>query len=109
MNTLRSTAVVAAVAVLSLSAVAFADSPPAGQQLFESKCAVCHGKDGAGQTAMGKKLALKDLRSPEVQKMTDAGMIELTTKGKGKMPAFKGKLTDAQITDIIAYIRTLKK
>ena len=36
-------------------------------------------------------------------------MIAATTNGMGKMPAFKGKLTDAQIKDSVAYFRTFAK
>jgi mono/diheme cytochrome c family protein len=35
-------------------------------------------------------------------------MIKSTTDGKAKMPAFKGKLTDSQISEVVSYIRTLK-
>jgi mono/diheme cytochrome c family protein len=36
-------------------------------------------------------------------------MIAITTNGEGKMPAFKGKLTDAQIKDSVSYFRSLAK
>jgi mono/diheme cytochrome c family protein len=36
-------------------------------------------------------------------------MMAETKAGKGKMPAFAGKLTDAQIKDAVAYVRTLQK
>ncbi len=39
----------------------------------------------------------------------DARLIASTANGKGKMPAYKGKLTDAQIKDVVAYMRTLEK
>jgi len=42
-------------------------------------------------------------------KATSVELIEATTNGKGKMPAYKGKLTDAQIKDVVTYIRTLQK
>ena len=89
--------------------VAGGDAASAGQTVYNSKCASCHGKDGAGQTAQGKKHNLKDLGSAEVQKMTDAQMIELTTKGKNKMPAYEKKLTAEQIKDVVAYVRMFKK
>ena len=47
--------------------------------------------------------------SPDVLKETDAEMIAVIKNGKGKMPAFAGKLTDAQIDDVVAYIHTLQK
>jgi mono/diheme cytochrome c family protein len=53
-------------------------------------------------------MGVRDFNSPEVAKQTDAQMIELTKKGKGKMPAFESKLTDDQIKGLIKFIRTLK-
>jgi len=80
-----------------------------GAATFKAKCAMCHGPDGAGQTTMGKNLKLRDLRSAEVQKQTDADLTKWITDGKGKMPAYKGKLSDADIHALVAFIRTLKK
>ena len=77
--------------------------------LFKSKCAACHGPDGKGATAMGKKLGIKDLNSPEVSKMSDAELFDITKKGKNKMPAYDKKLTDDQIKDLVKYIRNLGK
>jgi len=59
-------------------------------------------------TPMGKAMKLRDLRSPDVQKLTDAELTKVTTDGKEKMPAYKGKLTDADISALVAYMRTLK-
>jgi len=42
-------------------------------------------------------------------KASDADLIAATTNGKGKMPAYKTQLTDAQISALITYIRTLQK
>jgi mono/diheme cytochrome c family protein len=77
--------------------------------LYKTKCAMCHGPDGSGNTPTGKAMKVTDLRSDEVQKKTDAQLIESTTNGKGKMTAFKGKLTDAQIKDLVKYVRELAK
>ena len=40
--------------------------------LFKTKCSVCHAADGSGSGQMGKALQVPDLRSEEVQKLTDA-------------------------------------
>lgn len=80
-----------------------------GAAIYKAKCAMCHGADGAGQTAMGKNMKLRDLRSAEVQKQTDAALVKWIADGKGKMPAYKGKLTPADIDALVAFIRTLKK
>lgn len=77
--------------------------------LFLDKCANCHGADGAGQTVRGKKLKLPDLRSAEVQRMTDAQMNDLIAKGKGDMPGYAKVIQDRQIKELVAYLRSLAK
>jgi len=91
---------------LLISASAFAAD---GAAVYKAKCASCHGPDGAGQSAMGKKMNLRDLGSPEVQKQTDAELYAWTADGKGKMPAYKAKLTEAEIKALVSFMRTLKK
>jgi cytochrome c6 len=90
--------------LVTLARPAMADDAEA---LYKSKCQVCHGADGKG-TAAGQKLGAKDFHSPEVQKQSDAELIELTKQGKGKMPGYDKKLTDDQIKQLIKYIRSLK-
>src|SRR5919109_2381825 len=80
-----------------------------GADLYKAKCASCHGASGAGDTAIGKNLKLKDLSSAEVQKQSDAELATIVEKGKKPMPAYEGKLTKDQIQELVKYIRTLKK
>jgi mono/diheme cytochrome c family protein len=81
-----------------------------GGDVFKAKCAACHSADGSGSSAMGKQLQAPDLRSEDVQKKSDADLITATTNGVGKkMPAYKGKLTDDQIKQVVVYIRELAK
>jgi mono/diheme cytochrome c family protein len=54
-------------------------------------------------------MKVKPANDPEVKAMSEADMIKATTDGKGKMPAYKGKLTDAQIKDAVDFYRTLGK
>jgi mono/diheme cytochrome c family protein len=77
--------------------------------LFKSKCALCHGEDGSGNTPTGKALKAKDLRSDEVQKKSDADLTEVITKGRNKMPPFGQKLKPEQIQQLVGYIRQLGK
>jgi mono/diheme cytochrome c family protein len=88
------------VVVLALPPMAGADAAAD----YKAKCAMCHGPDGMGKAPMGTNLT-----SADVQGMSDADLTAAITSGKGKMPAYKGKLTDAQISDLVKYIRTLKK
>jgi len=97
--------VILMVAVIGSTPLAAQDGPT----LFKTKCAMCHGADGKGETPMGKKLNVRDLGSPEVQKQTDAELTTIISKGKGKMPAFEGKLTAEQIGQVLAHIRELGK
>jgi len=79
-----------------------------GGHTFKAKCAMCHGADGKGDTAMGKTLKLKDLGSADVQGQSDADLTGIITNGKDKMPKYDGKLTKDQIGDVVKFIRTLK-
>jgi mono/diheme cytochrome c family protein len=74
---------------------------------WSQHCASCHGKDGSGNTTMGKKLAVKDYTKD--QKFSDAEATETIKNGKDKMKAFKDKLSDADVKALVAYVRGLKK
>jgi len=84
-----------------------AESDPA--KIYKTNCVLCHSADGSGDSASGKALHAKDLRSEEVQKQSDAALIEVVTKGKGKMPAFGAKIAPDDVTKLVAYIRQLPK
>ena len=73
---------------------------------YKAKCAPCHGADGTGNTPVGKSLHVKSLASDEVQKLSDGDLTKILHDGKNKMPAFKDKLTDAEIQDMVHYIRS---
>jgi len=104
-NMLRASLVIAIFALI-FSTYTFADT---GADLFKAKCAACHGASGAGDTTMGKNLKLRDMGSADVQKQSDDELATIITKGKGKMPAYDGKLTKEQVNELVKYIRTLKK
>ncbi len=80
-----------------------------GADTYKAKCAMCHAADGSGSTPAGKAMKAIPFSSPDLVKASDADLIAATKNGKGKMPAYSGKLTDGQITAVIAYVRTLQK
>lgn len=80
-----------------------------GESLFKSKCAMCHGPDGAGKTTMGQALKIPDLHSADVQKLSDAELTTIVVKGKNKMPAYETKLSKEQTVLLVGYIRDLAK
>ena len=94
------------VACLALANSAFAAAD--GAAVLKAKCAMCHGADGSASTGMGKSMGLKPLSSPDVQKMSNADLTALVTNGKGKMPAYKGKLSEDEISAVVKYVKTLK-
>ena len=77
--------------------------------LYKSKCQMCHAADGSGNTPAGKAMKTHPFNLPDVMKESDADLIAVIKKGKNKMPAFEGKITDAQISDLLAHIHTLQK
>src|ERR1700733_13806415 len=81
----------------------------AGADTYKAKCQMCHGPDGLGNTPAGKAMKALPFNSPDVLKESDTDLIAAIKNGKGKMPAFAGKLADAQIIDVVAYIHTLEK
>jgi cytochrome c6 len=86
--------------VLSIPLSAHAQDAAA---LYKSKCAMCHGADGA-------KAAGHDLSGADVQKVSDADLAAVITNGKApKMPKYGDKLKPEEIKGLVAYIRTLKK
>jgi cytochrome c6 len=95
-------------AMLAVSTTA-ALAQGSGADTYKAKCAMCHGATGLGDTPAGKAMKAVPFNSPDLVKASDADLIAATKNGKGKMPAYAGKLTDPQIKDVVAYIRTLQK
>lgn len=83
-----------------------ADSKDSAANAFKMRCAPCHADDGSGNTSPGKALGIPDLRSHEIQGQTDAQLASVITNGTKKMPAFKDKLTEAEIHALVKHVRT---
>ncbi len=98
--------------LLILAALAVSAATAGAQDaatLYKTKCAACHGPDGKGSTPAGKSMGVRDFASPDVAKETDAQLTEIIAKGRNKMPGYANSLKDAQIKDLVAYIRDLAK
>ena len=82
----------------------FAQDKANGEKVYKAKCASCHGPDGKGETAAGKATKARD-----IWKESDAAWTDIITKGQNKMPSYDKKVTDADVKDVIAYMRSLCK
>lgn len=85
-----------ALAALSIAGAAHADAA-----LYAKKCASCHGKDGK-PTAVGQKMGAKDLGAT---KLSEQEIVAVISGGKGKMTAYKEKLTEAEIQSLAKYVK----
>ena len=80
------------------------------KQVYLDKCAICHGEDGAAQTARGKKLKMKDIRAADVQKQSQAQWVDAIIKGAGQdMDAFGKELGVEMSQKLADYMRELSK
>jgi len=71
--------------------------------LFRQNCATCHGAGGQGI----REHNTPDFTSRSLQSsLSDRQMIDTIRNGKGAMPAWSGKLSDQQISELATYIRS---
>jgi mono/diheme cytochrome c family protein len=104
------------VEVLAIAAVAvvvvllFANEPDSGStapstpgaRVFAANCAGCHGADGGGGTGPQLAGGAAAKRFPDVE-----DQITFVTDGSGAMPSFGGRLSPAEIRQVVEYTRTL--
>jgi len=113
--------------VLSTATLALLSSGPVaaasgnvqnGRKLFATDCALCHKLDGSGGVRVGFVTAA-NLQAPALEKMyhnSDALLSRAILEGKDEdgeemdpvMPHWQGHLTHQELTDIIAFLKTLK-
>ncbi|HEY7543399.1 MAG TPA: cytochrome c [Blastocatellia bacterium] len=103
--------VVAATAIVALAFIVWTSAPmhaaPVADAaaLYKAKCASCHGADGTANTAAGKKLGTRDFHAADVKGQSDAALLNVTLKGKNKMPGYEKSLGADQCKALVAYIR----
>jgi len=101
-----------------LTAVSFGLATIAGfagvdaKAAWDKQCKKCHGEDGNGQTALGKKLNIKDYTKAEsLAKFSDEDLFKMTKDGvpDTKMTGYGDKLSDEEITALVGYMRAMVK
>jgi mono/diheme cytochrome c family protein len=95
---------------LAAAAAMYAADANAGKAVYNTSCKSCHGPDGTANAAVAKmmKVEMHDLKSSEVQSMSAEDIVEVITKGKGKMQPIKA-VTGKAAENVAAYVHTLKK
>ncbi|HEY1253782.1 MAG TPA: cytochrome c [Terracidiphilus sp.] len=104
MTKLLRSQIVLAAAVSLAGAMCFAQD---GAATYKAKCAMCHGPTGTPSAGMAKAMGIKPVSDPSIQALTVAQVSATVKNGKGKMKPIAG-LTDAQVTAVAAYFKSLK-
>jgi mono/diheme cytochrome c family protein len=83
---------------------------------YEKHCATCHGSDGKARTRLGRKSGAKDLTDKErMAKLTDSEAFNgvkngrKNARGEQTMDPFSAELSDKEINELVAYVRTFAK
>lgn len=82
-------------------------------KIFTTRCAVCHGTDGKGQTAIGSHIYPRaaDLTSARVQNKSDGALHWVIGNGLPHtgMPGWSPLVSDTEIWQLVDYVRQLPK
>lgn len=82
-----------------------------GKALYQKRCQMCHGADGAGNPKMAKVMKIDQFRhlgSAEVQKLSDKELLERIRKLHEKQKQVT-QMKDEELQDVISFLRTFKK
>lgn len=99
----------AAVMLLALSFAlaplpSLAADPQQGRTFYTKNCQNCHGASGKGQMP-----GMPDFSRATALLRSDNDLLQFIRNGRGMMPAYRGLLSDRDILDVIAYLRTLRR
>jgi cytochrome c6 len=89
--------------VLGLAGQAQAADPRRGAKVYNERCIQCHGSNGVPEMP-----GVPDFSRRERLMQGDLALVKSISIGKGMMPAFQGLLSENDILDVIAYLRTLQ-
>jgi mono/diheme cytochrome c family protein len=76
---------------------------------YGTKCEVCHGRTGLAETSAAKRLGVLPFTDASIVAKSDSTLIGIIQNGSGKMPSFKDKLTDQELSNLIQFIRQTQK
>jgi mono/diheme cytochrome c family protein len=100
----------------ALTGAVGAQTPAEGKKLYASYCAACHGDQGKGDGVAARSLPVKPAdhtNGAVMNQLSDKFLTDIISKGGSAvsksafMPAWGNSLNDKQISDIVAYMRSL--
>ncbi|MFY9620434.1 MAG: cytochrome c [Pyrinomonadaceae bacterium] len=78
--------------------------------IYNRQCVSCHGRDGRGRTRRGRQTHARDVTAASWQDdVSDERLFNSISNGRGKMPAFRKKITENDIDALVAYIRRMRR
>jgi mono/diheme cytochrome c family protein len=78
--------------------------------IYNRQCVSCHGRDGRGRTRKGRQTHARDMTSASWQDdVSDERLFNSISNGRGKMPAFRKKITENDIDALVAHVRRLRR
>jgi len=101
MNKVSFVRILAVLFLLSLTGTAMAGDPMKGRSLYIKHCSGCHGVEGLPQVA-----EVPNFKMGQGLMQSDQQILAFVKQGKTVMPGFGGVLSDTEILDVIAHIRT---
>ena len=83
------------------------DELASAREIYSKSCVNCHKETGEGglKEFEGKKMKVPNFKNPRVSAEKDDEYIEHIEKGGDGMPAFKGKISDEEILNLVRLIR----
>ena len=96
--------VATAAALLAMATSLQAADIYSGRQVYELHCQSCHGAEGRSM-----ELGIPDFSRGESLFRPDTDLVRELRDGGGMHPAYRGLLSDDEMRDVLAYIRTLQR
>ncbi|MBI1357542.1 MAG: c-type cytochrome [Acidobacteria bacterium] len=96
-----------AVGLIAVAAPLAAQDAAAGQEIFDTKCSVCHNADSKDKKIGPGLAGIKDGKLPSGKEANNENMMENINKGGNGMPAFEKLLSEDEKASLIAYLKTL--